>query len=154
MIWVDINRLQFFRECQTLVCLSSVFLTSTMARRKRRAGSMSSVADDGGIESTSSPAPIQPKNKKAKFEKRYNAEETSDADVLGEYCSVIQQRRTNEFESQLSRWKLGPHLYMSISKLLRQSNGTRVKYGTFLSVRSMSVLLLFASIRLISITIY
>lgn len=65
-----------------------------MARRKRRAGSMSSTAEDGGIESTASlPAPTQPKNKRAKFEERYNAEETSDADVLGEYRTTIQDSK-------------------------------------------------------------
>jgi len=41
---------------------------------------------------------------------------------------------------------------MSISKLLPQLNRKWVKYSTFLSVRSMSILLLFAFIGLISIT--
>lgn len=58
-----------------------------MARRKRRATSMSSNPEDGGLDSVaSSPVPEQPKNKKAKFEVRYKTDETSDADVLGESC--------------------------------------------------------------------
>jgi hypothetical protein len=55
-------------------------------KRNTRQASLSSAADDTvAASAASSPAPNRPpQNKKAKFEERYNAGETSDADILGE----------------------------------------------------------------------
>jgi hypothetical protein len=59
-----------------------------MSRRKRtrRDTSLSSAADNVGAtpSTASSPGRDPQKAKKTKFEERYNAEETSDADILGE----------------------------------------------------------------------
>jgi len=63
-----------------------------MAWRKRnnREASLSSAPDDIAVASAaSSPTPDRPpQNKKAKFEERYNTEETSDTDVLCEFSTV------------------------------------------------------------------
>jgi hypothetical protein len=63
-----------------------------MAWRKRnnREASLSSDPDDlAAASSASSPAPDYPApNKKAKFEERYNMEESSDTDVLCEFSTA------------------------------------------------------------------
>jgi hypothetical protein len=52
-------------------------------KRNREASTSSAAPDD--TTAASSPAPeCQPLTKKAKFEERYNTEENSDTDVLGE----------------------------------------------------------------------
>jgi hypothetical protein len=89
-----------------------------MSRKHKRASCASSVQEIGpesSIASSQAPTPEPPLDRKSKFERRFDADSTSDEGVLGiNYVSRLLLTLYWLFE-QWSRWNHGGLMYMSIS---------------------------------------